>query len=235
MSICAAKRLIIIPAFNEAAALPSLIHSCREKAAGWDVVVVNDGSKDETAAVARQAGVPLLDLDQNLGIGGAMQTGFLYAWHMGYQWAVQIDGDGQHDPGQLDLLWNARQEQDCVIGSRFLGSKAFQSTSLRRLGISLLSLMIFLGSGRRIRDVTSGMRLINRKVLALFCAYYPSDYPEPESLAMLLRAGCAVREISVDMQCRRHGVSSLAGFTGVGYMLKSLPRVVLSLAFRRYP
>jgi glycosyltransferase involved in cell wall biosynthesis len=234
MSICAAKRLIIVPAYNEAAALPSLIQACRDKAAGWDVVVVNDGSSDETAAVVRSLGVPLLDLEQNLGIGGAMQTGFLYAWHRGYEWAVQMDGDGQHDPGQLELLWMAHQEQDCVIGSRFLGSKAFRSTSLRRLGIALLSLLIFLGSGRRIRDVTSGMRLINRKVLALFCAYYPCDYPEPESLAMLLRAGCTVREVSVDMQGRFHGVSSLAGLSGVGYMLKLLPRVALSLAFRRY-
>ena len=228
-----AKGLIIIPAYNEAANLPGLIERCR-LLSRWEILVVNDCSTDDSEAVINALGVPAIHLPVNLGIGGAMQTGYRYAFRNHYPFAVQIDGDGQHDPNQLDLLLERLEEADCVIGSRFIEGKGFQSSGMRQLGIRIISAAIRFSTGKIILDCTSGMRLVNRRVIRLFNDYYPADYPEPESLAMLLRAGYRVREAAVVMEERNAGQSSIRGYKTVMYMLQVVPKVLLSALFRRY-
>lgn len=227
------KRLIIIPAFNEAPALATLIAGCR-KQAGWDVLVIDDGSTDETRRLIKELEVPAIPLLLNLGIGGAVQTGYRYALLHGYDWAVQVDGDGQHDPGEIGRLWQYAQQADLIIGSRFIEQRGFQSSGLRRLGIHGISRTIQLLSGVRIFDVTSGMRLANRKVIQKFCQYYPVDYPEPETLAMLIRCKVRLLEVPIAMKERQSGASSIQGLHSLLYMIKVLPKVVISLLLTRY-
>jgi hypothetical protein len=227
------KRLIIIPAFNEAPALATLIAQCR-KQEGWDLLVIDDGSTDETRRVVQELDVPLIPLLLNLGIGGAVQTGYRYALLHGYDWAVQVDGDGQHDPGEIGKLWQHAQQADLIIGSRFIHKGGFQSSCLRRLGIRCISLTIQLLSGVKIFDVTSGMRLANRKVIQKFCQYYPVDYPEPETIAMLIRAKVRLLEVPITMKERQSGASSIRGLHSFLYMIKVLPKVVVSLLLSRY-
>ena len=217
---------ILIPAFNEAESLPNLIAECLS--AGFQssqMAVINDGSRDNTADVMRsQSGVTLLDLPINLGIGGAMQTGYKWACARGFRYAIQVDGDGQHDPAQIPpLLKLARRESAAmVVGSRFVGTQrqGFQSTWLRRVGIFWFSKWIGLLTGQKILDTTSGLRLCERRLMDVFAAEYPSDYPEPETLALTLALGLKVLEHPVVMRSRSAGQSSIAGFRSAYYMVK---------------
>ncbi|CAM2070605.1 Glycosyltransferase [Sulfidibacter corallicola] len=227
------RGLVIVPAYNEADNLPTLLDRFGDPE-GWDLLVVNDGSSDDTAEILARSGVRHINLPMNLGIGGAMQTGYRFAFENGYSRAIQMDGDGQHQPEQIARLETALAEADCVIGSRFLERRGYQSTPLRLLGIRMISWTLYLMSGRRIRDCTSGMRMVNRRVLALFANHYPHDFPEPESLAMLLRAGCRVVEVPVEMAERGGGASSIQGLKSVLYMIQVIPKVVLSSIFRRF-
>lgn len=218
------KRLIVIPAYNEADTIVNLIEEIRETAGtAFDIAVVNDCSSDDTAEVCRQqANVVLLDLPFNLGIGGAVQTGYRYAWEQGYDIVVQVDADGQHDPAYLaDLI--APLEQgfcDMSIGTRFLAGEGFQSTGIRRLGIRFFQYLIFFLMGQVITDPTSGFRACNRQVIRLFSRDYPRDYPEPETNARLLRLGYRIREVSVKMRERQGGASSIRLKQAVYYMVK---------------
>lgn len=212
--------LIIIPAYNEAENIVDTVQGVVD--AGYDYVVVNDGSKDNTLSVCRANDINVIDLPQNLGIGGAVQTGHKYARDMDYDVDIQLDGDGQHDPAYLGkLVAEIQNGADLVIGSRFLEqTEGFQSTFMRRVGITWLSFWIKLLTGKRITDPTPGFRACGRRATNLFAQSYPIDYPEPDSIAHALRLGMDVREVSVEMRERQGGVSSIGGFKSVYYMIK---------------
>jgi glycosyltransferase involved in cell wall biosynthesis len=221
---------VIVPAYNEAANLPGLAEGLRAHAPGCDVCVVDDGSTDDTAAVAEALGWTVLRLPVNLGIGGAVQAGYLWARERGHDVAVQIDGDGQHDPAYLSALLAPIQagSADVVIGSRFLADGGFRSTAVRRAGIRYLSWFLRLRCGARIADTTSGFRAAGRRAIALFARYYPSDYPEPEAIALAERAGLRLAEVPVRMSEREHGQSSITALRTLYYLVKvSLALVLL--------
>lgn len=216
------KKLVIIPAYNEAESILTTVQDVLDHAPGFDYVVVNDCSRDDTIRICREHHLNVLDLPINLGIGGAIQTGYHYALECGYDMAVQFDGDGQHDAQYLQLLADKLESEqlDMVIGSRFIENKGFQSTGLRRFGIQFFKGLIRLLYGETITDATSGMRLCNRRVLEQFSQNYPQDYPEPETVARLLRHGYRVKEVPVVMRERQGGTSSINPAKSVYYMIK---------------
>lgn len=216
------KKLVIIPAYNEAESILTTVQDVLDHAPGFDYVVVNDCSRDDTIRICREHHLNVLDLPINLGIGGAIQTGYRYALECGYDMAVQFDGDGQHDAQYLQLLADKLESEqlDMVIGSRFIENKGFQSTGLRRFGIQFFKGLIKLLYGETITDATSGMRLCNRRVLEQFSQNYPQDYPEPETVARLLRHGYRVKEVPVVMRERQGGTSSINPAKSVYYMIK---------------
>lgn len=227
---------MIVPAYNEARSLPALLPAIREALPGVDVCVVDDGSSDGSAAVASGLGAIVLRHAVNLGIGGAVQAGYLWARDHGYDAAVQIDGDGQHDPRFVQPLLDALADgrADLAIGSRFLGSGGFKSTAVRRAGIRYLSWFIAVRCGARVSDPTSGLRAAGRRGIELFASSYPSDYPEPESIPTAVRAGLRVIEVPVEMAPRRHGRSSINAWRTLYYLLKvSLALIVLPRRPRR--
>lgn len=228
--------LIIVPAFNEERSLPAVAEDLRRHAPWADVCVVDDGSTDGTARVARHLGMQPLRLPMNLGIGGAVQTGYLLAQGQDYDAAVQFDGDGQHDASSLDQLLEPIRDghADVVVGSRFLADGGFRSTLSRRFGIRYLSWLIRLRCGVRITDVTSGYRAAARPAIALFARTYPTDYPEPEAVALAARAGLRVREVPVRMRERTHGSSSITWARSLYYFVK-VPLALLLMPNREAP
>ena len=194
----------------------------REHAPGFDYVVINDCSTDGTPDVCREYGLNYVDLSVNLGIGGAVQTGYIYACQQGYDLAVQFDGDGQHDAAYLEQMAQVLVEtgSNMVIGSRFIEREGFQSSGLRRVGIRYFSMLIRLLTGVRVTDPTSGMRMVDREVMRIYAASYPKDYPEPESVMAILRMKKKVTEIPVVMRQREEGTSSIGGVRSVYYMIK---------------
>ncbi len=216
--------LAIVPAYNEARNLPGALAALRRAAPECDVCVVDDGSSDDTAGVARRLGAVVLREPVNLGIGGAVQTGYRWAESRGYDVAVQVDGDGQHDPAWLAALLRPleRGEADVVVGSRFLpgAGDGFRSTPVRRAGIRYLTLFLRLRCGVRVTDPTSGFRAAGRHAIELFARRYPSDYPEPEAIALAARAGLRVAEVPVSMEERRHGRSSIDAWRTLYYFVK---------------
>lgn len=216
------KVLVIVPAYNEAGNLEKVVTDLRS--ASVDFVVIDDGSTDGTEDLLVDLGAPHVVLCQNLGIGGAMQVGYKYALRSGYDVAVQFDGDGQHDASCFGVLLAplASGEADLVVGSRFLGGEnRFKSSFARRVGIRCLSFVLKLVTGERVLDVTSGFRAANREVMGMFARSYPVDYPEPESLAVVLASGLRVAEVPVVMHERAEGVSSIkGGFSAFYYMVK---------------
>jgi glycosyltransferase involved in cell wall biosynthesis len=217
--------LAIVPAFNEERSLPTVVAGLRRSAPGVDVCVVDDGSTDGTADVARGLSVVLLSIPVNLGIGGAVQAGYQWARDHGYDVAVQVDGDGQHDTSFLPELVQevASGRAGLAIGSRFSGPRlagAFRSTWTRRAGIRYLSWMLRLRCGARVSDPTSGFRAAGRQAIELFARSYPPDYPEPESIAVAARAGLTVKEVPVRMSERQHGESSIDAGQSLYYLVK---------------
>lgn len=212
--------LVIIPAYNEEDNIVATVSNV--VAAGYDYIVVNDGSKDRTLSLCREQGLRVLDLPQNLGIGGAVQAGHKFAQRYGYDIDIQFDGDGQHDAGYLsELVSCVCDGADLVIGSRFLEkTEGFKSTFMRRMGKTWLSGFLRLFAGIRVADPTSGFRACNRRAIDLFCASYPIDYPEPESIAVAARRGLSIREIPVVMHERQGGTSSINALASVYYMIK---------------
>lgn len=228
------KKLIIIPAYNEEDAIAHTVARIREKVPDFDYVIINDCSTDRTLAICRENGFHVVNLPINLGIGGAVQTGYRYALENGYDIAVQMDGDGQHDAAYLGEMARVLEEEklNMVIGSRFIEKEGFQSSAARRLGIGYFSWLIKLVTGVRITDPTSGMRMADREVIGLFAGDYPKDYPEPESVVTILKMGRRVREIPVQMRAREGGVSSISSMKAVYYMVK-VSIAVLIAAWRR--
>jgi glycosyltransferase involved in cell wall biosynthesis len=218
------KVLVVIPAYNEAENLPHVVADVRAQAPTWDIAVVDDGSRDATAAVARQLGAILLRLPVNLGIGGAVQTGLIYGHRHGYDVCLQVDGDGQHDPAESVRLVQALTESgaDAVVGSRFLSDSGFQSTFARRLGIRVLRTILSKLTGEAVTDPTSGQRALGRRAIALLAGDYPQEYPEPEVIYMLSRNGLRLVEVPVAMRARRGGQSSIRLVHSILYMAKVL-------------
>lgn len=216
------KKIVIIPAYNEQGSILETIEDIRKNAPEFDYVVVNDCSKDDTLKLCRENGIKVLNLPINLGIGGAVQTGYLYAYRKGYDIAVQFDGDGQHDAKFLDMMADTlvRENLDMVIGSRFIENQGFQSSAIRRFGIRFFTVLLKILFGSKITDATSGMRMCNRKVMELFIKDYPKDYPEPETVARLLRHKYKVKEVPVIMRERQAGVSSISMRKSAYYMMK---------------
>lgn len=231
----APKVLLIVPAYNEEASVLSVARDIRE--AGYDFVIVNDGSTDNTAEICRNNNLPLLDLSVNLGIGGAVQTGHMYALECGYDIDIQFDGDGQHDVSSVPSLVEAiRDGSDLVVGSRFVpgAEDDFQSSFLRRAGIKWLSFLIRAVTGKRFYDVTSGFRACSRRAIELFSENYPIDYPEPESIVVAMRNGLTVTEVPARMKERQGGISSIKAFSSFYYMIKvSLAIIVQGLSAKR--
>ena len=230
--------LVVVPALNEEQALRPLIAGLRALFAEADlagqIVVIDDGSSDDTAAVAAASGARVVRLCHNLGIGGAVQSGLRLALREDFDCAIQVDGDGQHPPGEIVKLLTALEKSpapDLVIGTRFSPAgddDNFRSTALRRLGSRWLRLLLRLVTGLPITDPTSGYRLYGRRALQLFARSYPYDYPEPEALATARAAGLRIVEVPVRMQKRQAGRSSIAGLSAPYYMLKVTLAVLLS-------
>ncbi len=216
------KKLVIIPAYNEKDSILSTIQDITEHAEGFDYVIINDCSTDNTMDICLYNGLNVINLPVNLGIGGAVQTGYLYAYQNDYDIAVQVDADGQHDASYLNILekYLVENDVDMVIGSRFIDNEGFQSTGIRRVGIRYFTGLIHLLFGQRITDPTSGFRMCNKRTIAMFANEYPRDYPEPESTARLLRHKRKVAEVPVKMRARSGGVSSISKSRSVYYMLK---------------
>jgi glycosyltransferase involved in cell wall biosynthesis len=225
-----AKILVIVPAFNEEKSIAAVVQLVRQAMPGADVLVINDKSTDHTEHILQKNGLSYLSLPVNLGIGGAVQTGFIYAAQNDYDIAVQVDGDGQHPPEQIPNLIDCLTAGpcDCVIGSRNLAQKQMVSSRARRLGGSLLSLVLFLTTWKKITDPTSGFRAYSRRAVQFLSRFYPQDYPEPISVMDLLKNGFVIQEIPVVMQERAHGQSSITGINTVAYMIKVIFAILIS-------
>ncbi len=224
------KILVIIPAYNEERSLPGVIARVR-KFPGIDVLVVNDGSQDATSAVAEKAGANVINLPFNLGIGGAVQTGYLYAFKKGYDVAVQVDADGQHNPDDLMKIIDPvlREKADMVLGSRFVETTGYKASLARKMGILVFSWVVSFITGQTFKDTTSGYRAVNRRVIEFFAENYPTDYPEVEALVLLNRNGFSIKEIPVTMAPREYGESSITPLKSVYYMIKVLLAVFMNL------
>lgn len=226
--------LVIIPAYNEAECIVRVVEDV--KASGYDYIVVNDGSIDDTVSICRSRGFELLNLRENLGIGGAVQAGHKYALERGYDVDIQFDGDGQHDISCIQLLVDGiAAGNDLVIGSRFIGTgNEFKSTFMRRVGIRWLSSIIRLFGGGRVTDPTSGFRACGRSAIRLFSGDYPMDYPEPESIVSASKAGLSVSEVPAIMHERQGGESSIGIISSMYYMVKvTLAIAILGASSRK--
>ncbi len=237
MALRPATHLAVVPAYNEAAAISDVVETLRERAPRFDVIVIDDGSTDETARQARQAGGVVVRLPFNLGIGGAVQAGFLYALEHGYDYMVQVDGDGQHEPAEIEKLLRAMDSDprlDMVCGSRFLGEdQSYPAPVSRRTGIHLFAFALTKVLGVRVTDPTSGFRLYNRRAIELFARDYPNDYPEVEAVLMLHAHRLSMTEVSVRMHVRGSGRSSITTGRSAYYMIKVSLALLVGLMRRR--
>lgn len=227
------KILIIIPAYNEE---ESILKTCNEiieynknNKSHYDFIVIDDCSKDKTLQICKENNLPTISLIHNLGIGGAVQTGYKYAYTHGYDIAIQYDGDGQHNVAYVKNIIQPILEKkaDFVVGSRFVtkGASEFQSSAARRVGIKMISTIIKILTNKRIYDVTSGFRAANKKIIKIFANDYPVEYPEPITNMELLKVGYSVSEVPVAMRERDGGVSSIRSWKNAYYMIN----VILSL------
>ncbi|MGH9784685.1 MAG: glycosyltransferase family 2 protein [Terriglobia bacterium] len=229
------RGLVIIPAYNEAQNLPALLCRVRSLYPELDVLVVNDGSTDDTERVVSQFPVRLLSLPCNLGVGGAVQTGLLVAWQERYDFAIQLDGDGQHPPEEISKLLNelSQSGSDMVVGSRFLDPEGYQSTRVRRMGIQAFSWMLSALSHGRVTDATSGFRIWNRHAIEVLASEYPEDYPEVEVILLLRQANLRISEVSVNMLPRAGGQSSIGKMEAFSYMIKVPLAILMNLLSKR--
>lgn len=223
------KSLVIIPAYNEQDNIEKVLTDLKKYAPDMDYLVVNDCSKDNTLDILETAHCSYIDLPVNVGIGGGVQTGYLYAYKNNYDIAIQMDGDGQHNAEYLNALIHPIVDgtANMVIGSRYINKEGFQSSFMRRLGIKFLSGLIRICTGAKILDVTSGFRAVDKKMIALFAREYADDYPEPESIVVAARKGAKITEIPVIMNERVGGVSSISGLKTVYYMIKVSLSIIL--------
>ena len=230
------RLVAVVPAYNEAGAIGRVVDEIREAAPNVDVVVVDDGSTDDTAGVAAARGAIVLRLPFNVGIGGAVQTGFRYALDEGYELAVRLDGDGQHDAREIPKLLAPveRGEANLVIGSRFVEEGgSYRPPFARRIGIRVFARLVSLLGGQRVTDTTSGFVALDRLGIALFAAEYPHDYPEVEATLVALRSGLRLAQVQVDMRLRETGASSITFVRSLYYIVKVMLALLVS-SLRRY-
>lgn len=228
------KCLIIIPAYNEAENIEKVVNNIVENYPQYDYVVVNDGSRDDTEEICMRNHYHLISLPLNLGIGGAVQTGYRYALKHHYDIAIQIDGDGQHDIAYVEKLIEPiiSGEADITIGSRFINKEGFQSSASRRTGIMFLSSLIYITCFKRVKDVTSGFRAVNNQFIKIYAENYPSDYPEPEAIVAAIMHQGKIKEVPVIMKERTGGSSSINLKRSVYYMIKvTLAILVCRISF----
>jgi len=229
------KKLIIIPAYNEQENIVNTIENIKKQAPEFDYVIINDCSTDSTKEICQEKKYNMINLPINLGIGGAVQTGYKYAERNHYNMAVQVDGDGQHDPAFLNVMAQKLEEEnlDMVIGSRFIEREGFQSSTVRRIGIVYFTHLIKLLTGYVITDPTSGLRMCGESVIQQFAKEYPNDYPEPESIVKILKAKKKVKEIPVVMKERQGGTSSISPIKSIYYMIKVTLAIIIEKIRRR--
>ncbi len=226
------KKLMIIPAHNEQDSIVSTMEDVYNHCPDWDAVVINDGSSDKTLDICKENGYKCLNLSSNLGLSGAFQTGMMFAYEKGYDFVIQFDGDGQHQACYVsELLKIAIQENsDITVGSRFVKSK--KPFSARMLGSRLITLAIFITTGKLLTDPTSGMRLFNRKMICVL-AKNINCHPEPDTIAHLLRNKAVLKEVQIEMSERKAGVSYLNIFNGIGYTMITFVSIFFIQWFRR--
>lgn len=230
----AQRVLVVMPAWNEEAAVGDTVAELRSAHPEIDILVVDDGSGDRTAEVALAAGALVARLPYNLGVGGAMRTGYRYALRHGYDVAVQVDADGQHDPAYLDRLLGGLRDADVVIGARFAGEGDYTVRGPRRWAMRMLATALSRLARTRLTDVTSGFRAVNRRALAVFATHYPAEYlgDTVESLVIALRTGCVVRQVPVGMRPRIHGQASQSPLRATVYLLRAIVALALALVRR---
>lgn len=225
------KVLLIIPAYNEEENILKVCEKIREYSTEIDYIVINDGSRDYTLKILEENHLNHINLIHNLGIGGAVQTGYKYAYENGYDIAIQFDGDGQHDINYVPNICEPiiKGQADMVIGSRYLNKEEseFQSTFMRRFGCNIISFFIKLCTKKKICDTTSGFRAANKKVIAEFAKEYPTEYPEPESTVCMLCKGYQVAEVPVSMNERQGGTSSIRFWKTADYMIKVVITIMI--------
>lgn len=215
------KGLIIIPAYNEERAIVDTVTNLQKACENVDYVIINDCSKDSTLEICKKNNFNVISLPVNLGIGGAVQTGYKYAYENGYDVAIQMDADGQHDPKYIpELIKKVEEGNDLVIGSRFLEKEGFQSTFIRRMGINLYSAIIKIFTKKEVKDTTSGYRAAGKKVIKIFAKTYPVDYPEPETNAFIAKNNYNIIEIPMKMKERAGGTSSITPIKSIYYAVK---------------
>ena len=225
------KILMIIPAYNEENNIKDTVNSIINlNDSNIDYIVINDGSTDNTLQVLKNNNFNFINLPTNLGIGGAVQTGYKYALYNNYDIAIQFDGDGQHNAEYINsLVKEIENGNDLVIGSRFITNlEGFKSTKIRRVGIVILSSLIKLFTGKKITDPTSGFRACNKKIINLFSSDYPTDYPEPDTAVKIIKKNFKVKEIPVIMNERKKGKSSINIFKSIYYMIKVSLSIIIS-------
>ncbi len=225
------KVLVILPAYNEEKAIVNTITSLKKvkESVELDYVIINDCSKDSTRKICEKNKFNIINLPINLGIGGAVQTGYKYAFEHGYDIAIQMDADGQHNPAYIpELIKEIVAGNDMAIASRFIEKRGFQSIAIRRVGINLYSMLIKLFSGKVIKDTTSGFRAVNKRIIKYFALNYPVDYPEPETNAILAKSKCKIAEIPVEMNERDGGKSSITFFKSFYYAIKVTLAVIIT-------
>jgi len=225
-----------VPALNEERSIGAVIAEIRAADPEFDVIVIDDGSTDRTGAVAAENGAQVITLPFNVGIGGAVQTGYLYARDHDFDIAVQVDGDAQHDPAEIPKILAPiiQGDADLVVGSRFLGEGEYEPPVTRLLGIRLLARVVSVLVRQRVTDTTSGFRASNRRAISLFASDYPHDYPEVEAMVLVFRHRLKLVEVPVHMRLRGAGESSITFWRSAYYMLKVLLALFVGL-FRRYP
>jgi len=225
-----------VPALNEERSIGAVIAEIRAADPEFDVIVIDDGSTDRTGAVAAENGAQVITLPFNVGIGGAVQTGYLYARDHDFDVAVQVDGDAQHDPAEIPKILAPiiQGDADLVVGSRFLGEGEYEPPVTRLLGIRLLARVVSVLVRQRVTDTTSGFRASNRRAISLFASDYPHDYPEVEAMVLVFRHRLKLVEVPVHMRLRGAGESSITFWRSAYYMLKVLLALFVGL-FRRYP
>lgn len=234
--MCNTKVLIIIPAYNEEKSIERVINKLKSDCPDVDYLVVNDCSKDNTLSVLESIKANYVSAPLNLGIGGGVQTGYKYAKDHGYDIAIQIDADGQHDTAYIyDVIKPIVDgKADIVIGSRFIEKQGFQSSGMRRFGIKFLSVLIRICTSTKVLDVTSGFRAINKEYIELYAKEYPTDYPEPEAIVRAAVNGARISEVPVIMKERREGTSSITPWKSIYYMIKvSLAIILCRISYRR--
>lgn len=226
------KILVIIPCYNEEKNIEKTVNDLIKH--NYDYVIINDGSRDNTLEVIQKNNFNYINLSTNLGIGAAVQTGYKYAFNNGYDIAIQFDGDGQHDVNYIEKIVNPikKNKADMVIGSRFVGNESeFKSTYTRRIGIKILSVLLKIISGKKIKDMTSGFRAVNKKIITILKEDYPQEYPEPVTNLYLAQKKIRIEEVPVKMKERLYGKSSISVYKSAYYMFNViLLFIIISLS-----